>query len=94
MELVQYEKAYAINDNTSHGWVVTGQSLNKEDGISINWSAAKNGIHIGSFNYELRETMVHENISILAQYETEFKEYCKVSLENILTQMGENTTIA
>lgn len=90
MELVQYEKAYAINDDTEKGWVVTGQVFKATDGqMSVNWSASNDGTHIGGFSYTVaKENRINTNMNVLREYEKEFSEYSYNMLDNILKQLG------
>jgi hypothetical protein len=90
MELVQYEKAYAINDDTEKGWVVTGQVFKETDGqMSVNLSASNDGTHIGGFSYTIaKENRINTNMNVLREYEKEFSEYSHNTLDNILKELG------
>lgn len=90
MNLIKYNEAYAINDDTVQGWMVTGQAVKNTDGeIHINFTANIEDKLIGNYNYSINKD---NSANVFYSYDmnarNEFVEYANNAITIILQKFG------
>lgn len=90
MELLKYNEAYAINEDTALGWIVTGSVLKDQgNALHIDFTANLQDQHVGSVNYNVEEDgAINLNLNYRKENQSEFEAYVTEALAHIFSELN------